>query len=96
MAPVVTRVDTDPSQANARQKETSVRHVQEPMPYGRVPNNQNIPPHPQWQGQDLEPPQPYPQRNGTPDSQHDNSRREYRNSGWGRPRNGSVGVGGAI
>ncbi|EHK99503.1 putative Rho-type GTPase-activating protein 1 [Glarea lozoyensis 74030] len=72
MAPVVTRVDTDPSQANARQKETS------------------------WQGPDLEPPQPYPQRNGTPDSQNDSSRREYRNSGWGRPRNGSVGVGGAM
>ena len=95
MAPVVTRVDTDPSQANARQKETSVRHVQDPPPFN-IRNGQNVPPNQKWQSQELEPPHHYPQRNGTPDSQNDSARREYRNSGWGRPRNGSVGVGGAM
>jgi hypothetical protein len=95
LAPVVTRVDTDPSQAYAWQKESSVRHVQEPSAaYGGSSSNQNTPPQPQWQGQDMGHPSPYSQHNGTPDSQHDN-RREYRNSGWGRPQNGSVGVTGA-
>lgn len=100
LAPVVTRVDTDPSQAYAWQKEASVRHVQESSapstaPYGGS-SNQNTPPQQQWQGHDLEQPSPYIHRNGTPDSQqNDNVRREYRNSGWGRPQNGSVGVTGA-
>ncbi|KUJ11057.1 RhoGAP-domain-containing protein [Mollisia scopiformis] len=90
LAPQVTRVDTDPSQAYAWQKEASVRHVQEPSaPYGGPSNNSQQ----QWQGQDLEQPAPYVHRNGTPDSQKD-ARREYRNSGW-RPQNGSVGVTGA-
>ncbi|KAH8674624.1 hypothetical protein BGZ60DRAFT_275519 [Tricladium varicosporioides] len=94
-APVVTRVDTDPSQAHAWQKESSVRHVQEPsMPYA-ANNNHSTPPQQQWQGENLEPPIAYPHRNSTPDSQSDSSRRDYRNSGWGRPRNGSVGVTGA-
>jgi hypothetical protein len=94
LAPVVTRVDTDPSQAFAWQKESSVRHVQDPnLPFGGG-SNQNTPPQQQWQGQVLEQPQ-YPYRNGTPDSQQDSQRREYRNSGWGRPQNGSVGVTGA-
>ena len=94
LAPVVTRVDTDPSQAYAWQKESSVRHVQDPSTaYGGTASNQNTPPQPQWQGQDMgqHSPHQYNQQNGTPDSQHD-SRREYRNSGWGRPQNGSVGV----
>ncbi|KAF4635516.1 hypothetical protein G7Y89_g2572 [Cudoniella acicularis] len=96
-APMVTRVDTDPSQAYAWQKESSVRHVQEPsIPYAAGQSNQSTPPQQQWQGQELEVPMPYPHRNGTPDSQSDNSRREYRNSAWGRPRNGSVGVTGAV
>jgi hypothetical protein len=96
LAPVVTRVDTDPSQAYAWQKESSVRHVQEPSaPWGGS-SNQNNPPPQQWQGQDLEHPSPYNHRNGTPDSQQDNPRRDYRNSGWGRaPNGGSVGVTGA-
>ena len=94
LAPVVTRVDTDPSQAHAWQKESSVRHVQDPnLPFGGS-SNQNTSPQQQWPGQDLEQPH-YPYRNGTPDSQHDAQRREYRNSGWGRPQNGSVGVTGA-
>ncbi|RFU29205.1 hypothetical protein B7463_g7140, partial [Scytalidium lignicola] len=149
-APVVTRVDGDPSQAYAWQKESSVRHVQEATGYyAGIQNNQAAPPqqqqqqqqqhphhqhqhhqqhptqlaspHPsqlqpqlpaqlqpqrppqqqqqpqQWTSQDYEPPAPYVHRNGTPDSQADNSRREYRDSGWGRPQNGneSVGVTGA-
>ena len=96
LAPVVTRVDTDPSQANAWQNESSVRHVQElSAPYAGGSSNQNTPPQQQWQ--DLEHPSPYSNRNGngTPDSQNENSRRDYRNSGWGRPQNGSVGVTGA-
>ncbi|TVY48650.1 Rho-type GTPase-activating protein [Lachnellula occidentalis] len=92
LAPVLTRVDTDPSQTNAWQKESSVRHIQEPSaPYG-APSNQNTPPQ-QWHNQDLEAPVPFVHRNGTPDSQAEHNRRDYRNSGWGRPRNGSVGVG---
>ncbi|TAQ86105.1 hypothetical protein B7494_g5580 [Chlorociboria aeruginascens] len=94
LAPMVTRVDADPSQAYAWQKESSVRHVQDPnYPHGGGINNQNNPPH--FQGQDLEHHPPYIHRNDTPDSQGDQSRREYRNSGWGRPQNGSVGVTGA-
>jgi len=76
LAPVVTRVDTDPSQAYAWQKESSARHVQQ-----------------EWQGPDLEQPSPY--RNETPDSQNENTRRDYRHSAWGRPQNGSVGITGA-
>lgn len=94
LAPVVTRVDTDPSQAYAWQKESSVRHVQDPSAPYVGSSNQNTPPQQQWQGQDLDHPSPYPHRNGTPDSQQE-SRREYRNSGWSRPQNGSVGVTGA-
>ncbi|KAG9232717.1 hypothetical protein BJ875DRAFT_513853 [Amylocarpus encephaloides] len=94
IAPVVTRVDTDPSQAHAWQKESSVRHVQDPA--GRRGHNQNVPSQQQWQGLDFKPPQPFPLRNGTPDSQKEDRRRDNRNSSWGRPRNGSVGVGGAV
>lgn len=96
LVPSVTRVDTDPTQAYAWQKESSVRHVQDgPAPYGglHLQNDQNTPPQ-QWQHADLEAPSPYHQRNGTPDNQ-DNQRHDYRNSGWGRPKNGSVGVTGA-
>ena len=98
-APVLTRVDTDPSQMNAWQnKESSVRHVQDPsMAYGggyggASSSNQNTQPQPQWQGQDQGHPSPH-SHNGVPDN-HD-GRREQRNSGWGRPPNGSVGVTGA-
>lgn len=95
LAPVVTRVDTDPSQAFAWQKESSVRHVQDPsVPHnGGQGHNQNTPPQ-QWQN-DIEAPSPYTHRNGTPDSQAEGQRAGYRNSGWGRPQNGSVGVTGA-
>lgn len=95
LAPVVTQVDVDPSQAYAWQKESSVRHVQEPSnAIGGSASNQNTPPQ-HWQGQDLEPPSVPVNRLGTPESQSDGQRRDYRNSGWGRPQNGSVGVTGA-
>lgn len=98
LAPVVTQVDTDPSQAYAWQKESSVRHVQEPSSAigGGSASNQNTSPQ-HWPGQDLEPPPGFQgHRMGTPESQSDGQRREYRNSGWGRPPpNGSVGVTGA-
>lgn len=97
LAPVVTRVDTDPYQAHAWQKESSVRHVQDgPSPYAGA-SSQNTPPQ-QWQGQDLEKPTaPYGHRNGsgTPDSQDSAARREYRNSAWTRQQNGPVGVTGS-
>ena len=92
-APVLTRVDSDTAQNNAWQKESSVRHVQNNAAlYGGGANSQNTHPD-QWQHQhaDLEAPSPYTHRNGsgTPDSQHE-SRRDYRNSGWGRPSNGGT------
>lgn len=93
LAPVMTRVDTDSNQTMAWQKESSARMGEPSAPYPGG-SNQNTPPH-QWQNPELEAPLPYVQRNGngTPDS-HD-GRREYRNSGWGRSQNGSVGVTGA-
>jgi hypothetical protein len=95
LAPVVTQVDVDPSQAHAWQKESSVRHVQEPSSAiaGSASNPNTQPQH--WQSQDLEPPSLPAHRTGTPESQSDGQRRDYRNSGWGRPQNGSVGVTGA-
>jgi len=103
LAPVVTRVDTDTSQATAWQKESSVRHVQEQpsLPYQGNSSNQNTPQQ-QWQG-DLENPSTHPQREreraGTPDSQSENANapRGWRNSAWGprQQQNGSVGVTGA-
>jgi hypothetical protein len=96
LAPVVTRVDSNHHQANAWQNESSVRHVQDPpAPYAGNSSNQNTPPQ-QWQGDDLGHPSPYSQRTGTPDSQVENGRRDWRQSGWGRQQNGSLGVTGAI
>lgn len=97
LAPVVTRVDTDSAQTHAWQKESSVRHVQNPYPNPPGGTNAQTAPHDQWQNPDFEAPSPYTHRNGsgTPDSQTD-QRREYRNSGWGRPQNGgSVPVNGS-
>jgi hypothetical protein len=93
LAPQVTRVDTDPSQQYAWQKETTVRHIQEPSVSFNGNTNQNTPPQQQWHGQDAE--QPTYLRNDD-NTQPDTQRREYRNSGWGRSQNnGSVGVTGA-
>lgn len=105
-APVVTRVDTDTSQANAWQKESSVRHVQDPSLNQGGSSNQNTSPQQQWQGDEFENPSAYSQTgfpsrdgNGTPDNQRDGAnngggQRGWRNSNWGaRPQqNGSLGV----
>jgi hypothetical protein len=96
LAPQVTRVDTDPNQQDAWQKETSVRHVQDPsVPYAGNSSNQNTPPQ-QWQ-EGLQQPSPYSQRAVTPESGSESGRaRDWRNSGWGRQQqNGSLGVTGA-
>ncbi|ESZ90538.1 hypothetical protein SBOR_9087 [Sclerotinia borealis F-4128] len=106
LAPVVTRVDVDPAHP-AWQKESSVRHVQDPVPQSGY--NQNTPPSQQWQGgegAELQHPAAVyrEQQNRTPDMGHghaergDRDRREFRNSGWGPgrpPQNGGVGVTGA-
>ncbi|QSZ32649.1 hypothetical protein DSL72_002228 [Monilinia vaccinii-corymbosi] len=104
LAPVVTRVDVDPAHP-PWQKESSVRHVQDP-PAPQSGYNQNTPPSQQWQGGEgtelQHPPAVYrEQQNRTPDNGHGHGhgeRREYRNSGWGPgrpPQNGGVGVTGA-
>lgn len=80
LAPVFTRVDTDPSQYHARQKESSVRHVHDPsIPFGGSSSNQNMPPQ-GWQSHhELDPPSPY---SHSPDSQAENRPQNWRNSGW--------------
>jgi hypothetical protein len=66
-APVVTRVDTDPSQQHAWRKESTVRHIQEPsVPYGSS-SNQNTPPQHHWGDDSFDQPSPYSQRDGTSD-----------------------------
>ncbi|KAI1003960.1 Rho-type GTPase-activating protein 1 [Podosphaera aphanis] len=96
LAPVVTRVDMDPSQAHAQQKEISVRHIQELSSNYSVSQNQNITLQ-QQEGlyEDLGHPSPYSARTGTPDSHAENGRGDYGHPGWGRPQNGSVGIAGA-
>ncbi|KAI9730159.1 MAG: hypothetical protein M1818_008253 [Claussenomyces sp. TS43310] len=100
MAPVVTRVDTDPSQTTAWQKESSVRHVQEPtLHHAGNSSKQSTPPQQHWHGAEHEQPSPFAKRSTTPDSQgaENNHGRGWRNSGWGRQQNGhgSMGVTGA-
>ncbi|CAD6505579.1 BgTH12-01069 [Blumeria graminis f. sp. triticale] len=96
LAPIVTRVDADPSQAHARHKEISVRHVQELSANNGITVSQNTTPQqPEWQGEDLGQPSPYCHRTGTPDSQHENLRNDYGHPGWENPTNSSVGVTGA-
>lgn len=84
-APVITHIDTDPYQANVWQKESSVRHVQNPS---NANHDQNAPP----QGNhDLKDPEsPYHRRQGSSDSQASHGstgRTRYRHSGWGKHGN---------
>lgn len=88
--PVMTRVDTDPSMNSWQNKESSVRHVQDNSHYGTA-STHNTPPQPQWNSNDQ--PSPHGHRNEMSDNHE--QRRDHRNSGWGRPTNGSVGVTGA-
>ncbi|KAH0558392.1 hypothetical protein GP486_004951 [Trichoglossum hirsutum] len=96
--PVATRVDTDPYQANAWQKESSVRHVQ-------APNNQNIPYNPKTQNNPpphnfdfSNPNSPYAQRAGSSESQGSNAdggnrQSQYHHPGWGKQQPGQPGLG---
>jgi hypothetical protein len=84
-APVITRVDTDVYQANAWQKQSSVRHVQGPG--GAPPGSQMTPPQ---QPYDLNAPNsPFRQRQGSDSSQNSYSgvqeRQNYRQSGAQAP-----------
>ncbi|KAI1208830.1 RhoGAP-domain-containing protein [Annulohypoxylon truncatum] len=76
--PLATRVATDPA---AWQQESSVRPVQEPTIPFTTPQG-TPPPNPNWRKPDNGP-SPYPEQY---DKQPENGqRREWRNSGWGRP-----------
>ncbi|KAI9778155.1 MAG: hypothetical protein M1839_008364 [Geoglossum umbratile] len=94
-----TRVDIDPYQANAWEKESSVRHVQ-------VPGNQNVPFNPKLQHNppshnfDLSNPNsPYAQRAGSSESQASNTNdggnrhSQYHHPGWGKQQPGQPGLG---
>ncbi|KAI9751659.1 MAG: hypothetical protein M4579_005964 [Chaenotheca gracillima] len=100
-APAITRVGTDPYQANAWQMESSVRHVQgsQSAPTGgpnRDPDNQSPLPRPQFKFSDSD--SPYRSRAGSGASQSShgtpNRNSQDRGSGWGKSP-GAVGVTGA-
>lgn len=74
--PLATRVATDPA---AWQQESSVRPVQEPTIPFTTPQG-TPPPNPNWRKPDQGP-SPYPEQ------PENGQRREWRNSGWGRPPN---------
>lgn len=97
LAPVFTQVDVDPSQAQAWQKEASVRHIQESTANNQTSFQQNGAFQQEWHMDKIKhPPSPYATRINTPDSPHGNPRGDYSNTEWGRPQqNDSVGVAGA-
>lgn len=96
-APVVTRVDTDPHQVHAWQKEASVRHVHgNGVPPYPSPPNQNTPPqHYEFKN----PNSPYHQRTGSSESAASYgtpNRHSHRPSNWGKSSTpGPLGVTGA-
>ncbi|RKF54293.1 Rho-type GTPase-activating protein 1 [Golovinomyces cichoracearum] len=94
-APIVTRVDSDPSQAHAWHKETSVRHIQEPNAIYQSSLSHSSPSQQDWPVDKLSHSSPFINRTGTPDSQNGNLRGDYNNSEWERTQNGSVRVAGA-
>ena len=95
-APLITRVDTDPSQLNAWQKESSVRHVQGIGP-SYPPTNHNTPP--QLQSEFANRNSPYHFRGGSGDSVHSHgtpNRHSHRPSQMGRQgADGHMGTAGA-
>ncbi|KAI9654910.1 MAG: hypothetical protein M1829_000725 [Trizodia sp. TS-e1964] len=104
--PLATRIDTDPSQATAWQKESSVRHVQGPTgqstPY-IVSSTHNTPSQNTFDFSN--PNSPYHRRAASAESQLSQGlpHRPYRNSGWGgkqseRPSQspGQLGITGSI
>ena len=103
-APVVTRVDKDPHQAKAWQKESSVRHVQGNggPAFSSAPNYQNAHPQdtpPQVHFEFTSPNNSYHQRAGSNDSATSftaSGRNPQRQSGWGKPGvTGPMGITGA-
>ena len=98
-APVVTRVDTDPHQLHAWQKESSVRHVVGNSGHTHISGfNQNTPP--QHQLDFSNPSSPYHQRAGSTDSAASYvtpNRHSHRPSGWSKNSTpGPMGVTGAV
>lgn len=85
--PLATRVDTDPA---VIQQERSVRPVQEPtIPFTA---SQGTSPQQKWRGPEDGPPRQNNQyeRSGSqppPEGSENGQRKEWRNSGWGRPNN---------
>ncbi|KAI9847146.1 MAG: hypothetical protein M1837_003008 [Sclerophora amabilis] len=100
VAPVITRVNTDPYQASAWQMESSVRHVHGPSAgpsQGYSPSDDQGPlPHPQFNFSDDN--SQYRSRTNSGASQGSpgppNRHSQYRNSAWGK-QPGAVGVTGA-
>ncbi|KAH0538855.1 hypothetical protein FGG08_004572 [Glutinoglossum americanum] len=95
--PVATRVDIDPYQANAWQKESSVRHVQGPGNQNTLfnPKSQNNHPH---NFDFSNPNSPYAQRAGSSESQDNNNDKgnrqsQYHHPGWGKQQPGQSGLG---
>ncbi|MCJ1378448.1 hypothetical protein MMC17_001547 [Xylographa soralifera] len=98
-APVVTRVDTDPHQVHAWQKESSVRHVVGNGGHTYTSgSNQNTPP--QHHFDFSNPSSPYHQRAGSTDSAASYgtpNRHSHRPSGWSKNSTpGPMGVTGAV
>lgn len=99
-APVVTQVDNDPYQANARQKESSVRHVQGPgsaaPPHPSNPPSshampatglQRTPPQATFEFATATPGSPFHHRTVSADTQGSNGvarQHAYRRSDWGK------------
>lgn len=82
--PMATRVATDPA---AWQQESSVRPIQEPtIPFTAA---QGAPPQNWRQPENGKPPYAgqYEQADNQPKNPENGQRREWRNSGWGRPNN---------
>lgn len=110
-APVVTQVDNDPYQANARQKESSVRHILGPGGAPIYPSNppsyataatgnQNTPPQAAFDFATHPPGSPFHHRTVSADTQGSNGvarQHAYRRSDWGKqgPPPGPMGVTGA-
>jgi hypothetical protein len=97
-APILTRVATDPSQTTAWQKESSVRHVQQPNGGPSYsPSNQNTPPPHNFEF--ANPNGHFHGRKGSADSAESYgtpNQQSHRQSGWGKNNSqGQMGVTGA-
>lgn len=97
-APVPTRIDTDPNQAFAWQKESSVRHVQQNGSQAYPTNAHKTPPQPTSEFANRN--SPYHQRAGSSESarsQGTPNRHSHRPSNWNKySPNGHIGTAGAV